>query len=301
MRKTTVWLMLTLCNLFWAGNYVFGKYVVTQLTPLSITFVRWLFACLFLFPIAHFLEKPDWRKAFKSWPLLLAMGVLGYIGYNLILYTSLHFTSSTNAALVSALNPGMIVVLSAIVLRESISGWRRLGIVISLLGVITTLTGGHLLSIFKIHYNTGDLLMLGAITVWAIYSLIAKRLKDIKPITATAIAGFFTVIILLPFVMVQGIDLSGVEPMAFVGMAYIVLFPSVGSFIFWNMSVMEIGASRAGVFMNLVPVFTALISVMLGAELVWSQIVGGLLVMAGVYLTTGMFEQKFIQKQAQNL
>jgi drug/metabolite transporter (DMT)-like permease len=229
------------------------------------------------------------------------MGVLGYIGYNLILYTSLHFTSSTNAALVSALNPGMIVVLSAIVLRESISGWRRLGIVISLLGVITTLTGGHLLSIFKIHYNTGDLLMLGAITVWAIYSLIAKRLKDIKPITATAIAGFFTVIILLPFVMVQGIDLSRVEPMAFVGMAYIVWFPSVGSFIFWNMSVMEIGASRAGVFMNLVPVFTALISVMLGAELVWSQIVGGLLVMAGVYLTTGMFEQKFIQKQAQNL
>jgi drug/metabolite transporter (DMT)-like permease len=261
-----------------------------------MTFARWLFACLLLFPIAQMMEKPDWRKAFKSWPTLLAMGVLGYIGYNMILYTSLHYTSSTNAALVSALNPGMIVVMSAIVLREKISGWRRLGIIISLIGVVTTLTGGHLLSIFKIHYNTGDLLMLGAITVWAVYSLIAKRLDGVKPITATAIAGLFTVLILMPFALAEGIDLSAVTPIAYVGMAYIVLFPSVGSFIFWNMSVVEIGASRAGVFMNLVPIFTALISVMLGAALVWSQVVGGIFVIAGVYLTTGMFEQRFFKK-----
>ena len=297
MKKSTVWTMLVLCNLFWAGNYVFGKFVGAELSPLWMTFSRWFFATILLFPIANILEKPDWKKAFRSWPILLVMGILGYIGFNMILYTALTYTSSTNAALVSALNPGMIVVLSSILLKEKISNYRRLGIVISLAGVITILTKGNLFEIFSIHYNGGDLLMVLNITVWAVYSLVARRLVGIKPITATAIAGLFTVIILMPFAIREGIDFSAISPMAYVGMAYIILFPSVGSFIFWNISVIEIGASKAGVFMNLIPVFTAMISVALGSTLLVSQIIGGLFVFAGVYLTTGAFEQRLNKRR----
>lgn len=295
MKKSLVWLMLVLCTLFWAGNYVFGKFVGTELTPLWMTFIRWLFATMLLFPIAHVLEKPNWKEAFKQWRILLVMGVLGYIGYNMILYTALTYTSSTNAALVSALNPGMIVIMSSLVLHEKISHFRKFGIVISLIGVVTVLTKGNFLEVFTIKYNGGDLLMLVNITVWAIYSLVTRKLKGIKPVTATAIAGLFTVLILLPFAIYQGIDFSSVSNMAVLGMVYIILFPSVGSFIFWNVSVLEVGASKAGVFMNLIPVFTAIISVALGAELLVSQVIGGLFVFSGVYLTTGAFEQRFMK------
>ena len=106
MSKYRVWLLLVAANLFWAGNYVFGKYVLTEMTPLWITFSRWVLALIFLCPIAYFIEKPKWKMIRKAWLSLVSMGVLGIFGYNMVLYSALAYTSSTNAALVSALNLG---------------------------------------------------------------------------------------------------------------------------------------------------------------------------------------------------
>jgi drug/metabolite transporter (DMT)-like permease len=292
MKQYKVWLMLTLCVLFWAGNYVFGKFVVAELSPIWMTFSRWFFASFLLFPIAQVLEKPNWREAIKMWPTLLALALLGYVGYNSILYTALRYTSSTNAALVNSLNPALIIVLSTIVFKEKLTWVRRGGIVISLVGVMTILTKGQLFSVFHMTYNRGDLIMLLAIVVWSLYSLVAKQLRGIKPITATAFASLFTVIILSPFALREGFQIQHLSTMGRIGMAYIVLFPSVGSFIFWNISVIKVGASRAGIFMNLMPVFTAIISVAMGARLYASQIIGGAIVLIGVALTTGVFEKK---------
>jgi len=292
MKQYKVWLMLTLCVLFWAGNYVFGKFVVVELSPLWMTFTRWFFASFLLFPIAQVLEKPNWKEAFKKWPELLTLSLLGYIGYNIILYTALSYTSSTNAVLVNSLNPALIIILSTLIFKEKLSWLRRVGIIVSLIGVITILTKGQILSVFHMTYNRGDLIMFSAIVVWSLYSLKMKRLSGIKPITATAIAALFTVIILCPFALREGFQIQHLSVMGRVGMAYIVLFPSVGSFIFWNISVIKVGASRAGIFMNLMPVFTAIISVIMGAELYMSQIIGGTIVLLGVAFTTGIFEKK---------
>jgi drug/metabolite transporter (DMT)-like permease len=292
MEKYKVWIMLILCNLFWAGNYVFGKYVVAEMTPLWITFSRWMFACLLLFPIAYYAEKPKWEIAIKSWPLLASMGVLGVIGYNFTLYSALDYTSSTNAALVSSLNPGVILLFSVILFREKISTIKVLGIIISIIGVLVILTRGNLGQIFQMSYNKGDLIMLVAIVVWAIYSILAKRLKDTPPITATAISALFATFMMAPFAIYQGIDMAEISPVAMMGILYMAIFPSVGSFIFWNMSVREIGASQAGIFLNLIPVFTAIISWILGEKITVAQVSGGLIVFIGVYLTTGMLEQR---------
>lgn len=291
MKKYKVWIMLTLCTLFWAGNYVFGKYVVTEMTPLWITFSRWLLACLLLFPIAYYAERPKWKIVIKSWPLLACMGALGLITYNLTLYSALDYTSSTNAALVSALNPGVIVLFSVILFREKISIIKILGIIISLIGVLVILTRGNLGQIFHMSYNKGDLIMLVAIVVWAIYSILGKQLKDIPPITATAMSALFAVFMMAPFALYQGINISEISSVAITGIIYIVTFPSVGSFVFWNTSIREIGASQAGIFLNLIPVFTAIISSILGEKITAAQVSGGLLVFIGVYFTTGMLEQ----------
>lgn len=291
-NRNRVWLMLILCNLFWAGNYVLGKYIVSEMTPLWITFSRWLAASALLLGIAHFLEKPEWNRVKAAWPTLAGMGVLGIVGYNMVLYSALNYTSATNAALVSALNPGVIVIFSALFLKEGISRMQALGIAISLTGVIVILTRGNLGQILQMEYNKGDLLMLVAIVMWTLYSVIGKRLTTVPPITATAVSALIATMIMAPFAIAQGIDIGKIGPLTMAGILYIIIFPSVGSFIFWNMSVREIGAGRAGIFLNLIPVFTAVISWILGEQITTAQISGGLLVFLGVYLTTGMLDRR---------
>ncbi|HYF84263.1 MAG TPA: DMT family transporter [Clostridia bacterium] len=296
MSKSRVWLLLVLCNLFWAGNFVFGKFVVAEMPPISITFTRWLFASIILIGIAHFIEKPKWNTVFKEWPSLTGLAILGIVGYNSVLYYALNFTSPTNASLVNSFNPGLIAVASAIYLREKIPRIQVLGILVSFLGVFVIMTKGNLLQIFATQYNKGDLLMIGAIIMWTLYSMISKKLTTIPPITSTAVSGLIAVILMAPFAIAQGIDYAKLSTIAVTGIAYITIFPTICSFIFWNIGVREIGVSKAGVFLNLNPVFTAVISLALGQKITIVQVLGGLLVFLGVYITTGMFEKNFIHK-----
>jgi drug/metabolite transporter (DMT)-like permease len=287
MNKYRVWLLLVLCNLFWAGNYVFGKYVVAEMSPLWITFSRWFLASFILIAVAYVIEKPDWHKVIKEWKILSAMAVVGIIIYTLILYSALDYTSSTNAALVSSLNPAVMAVFAATFLKERVSKLQVLGIGISLGGVFIILTGGYLGNILQVEYNRGDLLMLVAILMWTIYSIIGKSLRLTPPITATAGSSVIATLIMAPFALYQGIDISALSPVAWTGIIYITIFPSVCSFIFWNIGVKELGANKSAIFLNLIPVFTALISWALGNKITMAQILGGLLVFIGVYVTTG--------------
>ena len=290
MSKYWIWFLLVICNLFWAGNYVFGKYVISEVTPLWITFSRWTLAVFFLFPIAQYIEKPVWNKAKKDWFLLLCMGVLGVIGYNIFLYSALEYTTPTNAALVTALNPGVIVICSIILYKERVSILQTLGLIISLVGALVVLTNGEMARLLQLQFNRGDLLMVGAVIIWTVYTLIARKIST-PPITATAISTGIAVLLMAPFAWAQGITIGEIGSFAITGILYMVLFPSVGSFVFWNLSVQRIGVSKAGVFLNLIPVFTASISGILGERITGAQIIGGMLVFCGVYLTTGILEQ----------
>ncbi|WP_058304679.1 DMT family transporter [Gorillibacterium timonense] len=284
MNKRKVYLFLVLANLFWAGNYIFGKLVVAELSPIQMTFCRWLIAVCLLFPIAQWVEKPAWKAVWKNWPLLLLMGLLGVIGYNLLLYEALRFTTSLNASLVNAMNPALIVFCAALFLKERLSKYSVLGLLVSLVGVLLVLTKGQPGFIFQMAYNAGDLLMLAAISVWTTYSLLGRRAKGIPPIAAIAVSALLGLLVVLPFFLASGnpFPLSG---KAVIGIVYIGIFPSVASFIFWNAGIREIGASRSSIYMNLITVFTAILSVLMGNGIEVSQIIGGLLVFAGVYLS----------------
>ncbi|MDF2679451.1 MAG: protein of unknown function transrane [Brevibacillus sp.] len=298
MGKYRAWWLLVFCNLFWAGNYVFGKYVVSEMTPLWLTFARWVLALIVLIPLAQFLERPDWRQAAKAWLPLSLMGLLGVIGFNVLLYSSLRHTSATNAALVTALNPVVIVLFSVFLLREKVSRIQASGFVLSLLGVLVILTRGNIIRVFQTEYNQGDLLVLGCVLVWTLYSIIGKRVKGVPPVTATAASTLLAAVMMLPFAIAEGIDFSTLSPLALSGILYIVLFPSICSFVFWNVSVRAVGASQAGITLNLIPVFTAMISVMLGERITQAQVWGGLLVFIGVTFASGLIDQQWKRRKA---
>lgn len=285
MRKYQTTLFLILANFFWAGNYVFGKYVVTELSPLQLTFLRWLLAIVLLFPIAKLIEHPNWKQVWREWKKLLALAILGILGYNFVLYEALRFTTSMNAALINSINPVLIFLASSWLLKERISHINSMGLGISLLGVLLVLTNGNLQQILSIDYNPGDILMLIAIISWTLYTLIGRKMQGIPIIATTAISALLGVLILFPLVLLSDFPVS-LSNEAIIGIIYIAIFPSVGSFLLWNAAILKIKAGQAGVYLNLVAVFTAILSVILGNSITLIQISGGALVFIGVYLTT---------------
>ncbi|RQD70000.1 MAG: DMT family transporter [Tindallia sp. MSAO_Bac2] len=297
MKTKNAIMLLVFCNLFWAGNFIVSQVVMDEITPFDLTYIRWLASLVFLFIIAQIIEKPDWKHAAKNWKYLLGMGISGIILYNLFLYSALTLTSSINASIVTALNPGLLVLLSAIILKERITKIQTIGVFVSLFGVLVVITEGNIFQILSVNYNAGDLIMILAILAWSGYSIFGKMMTTVKPITATALSSTLGVLIMTPFAIREGIPITSMSMQALIGILFIVLFPSLGSYIFWNVGVKSIGASRSGVFLNLIPVFTALISTLLGNPATMVQIIGGLFVFTGVYMTTGMLERRLNKYQ----
>ncbi|MEO8093962.1 MAG: DMT family transporter [Pseudolysinimonas sp.] len=283
-------IFLILATLFWAGNFVFGAAALGSVDPISLTWIRWALALVPLAIVAQLIEKPNWRAALRHLPLLALLGVLGITGFSLLLYYALEFTSPLNASLINAVNPAMIVVLAA-VLPVAVQGGRRehltwrsvLGIVIGLIGVVIVLTNGDVLALVRNGLNPGDLLMIGAILAWSIYTLVGRRIHDVPPITSTAIQAAVAVALLTPFLAINGLQWPTDAP-GWGAIGYIVLFPSLGAYVLWNAATRRVPAATASIYINLMVVFTALIGLPFGFGITWVQVLGGVLVVGAVVL-----------------
>jgi drug/metabolite transporter (DMT)-like permease len=283
IRAVKASLYLVLATLFWSGNFVVGQAAVASMTPLDLTFWRWALAAVPLLLLAHFVEKPDWGAVLRRWRVLLLLSVLGMSGYTLLLYGALGYTSAVNASLITAANPALIVVMAIFLLGEKTTrlGWT--GICLGLLGVLLVLTRGELQRVFSLSINTGELLMIGAIVVWGFYTILARRLQ-IPAIAATAVQVVMATVMLAPFALAMNVRLPETAAEGW-SLAYIALFPSLGAYLLWNLALKSTSPGTAGNYLNLIVVFTAIITVAMGTPLSAVQIVGGLMVIAGVLLT----------------
>ncbi|ERT62479.1 EamA-like transporter family protein [Megasphaera vaginalis (ex Srinivasan et al. 2021)] len=282
---TQSYILLLLATLFWAGNFVWGKYVVTEVTPFQLTYLRWLFALVLLLPLAQWLEKPAWRSFLPQWPQLLILALAGSFGYNFFLYTALEYTTSFHAAVINTLNPLFIFIGSALLLKERLTRRQTAGLIISFIGVLTVVTKGAVWQILSFSYNFGDALMLLSGLLWAFYTIYGKRACAVPPITATALSVFWATAALTPAALLSPWP-SSLSRDALIGMTYIIIFPSALAFVFWNRALQTIKAAQVGVFANFVVIFTALISLLLGNALLPSEVFGAVIVLGGVYLTT---------------
>lgn len=274
---------LILATLMWAGNYVVGQIVVQTMDPISLTWFRWLLAAVPLLVLAQVIEKPDWRAVARAWPRLLLLSGLGVIGYTLLLYTALQYTSALSASLINAANPAVMVLLAAVLVRERM-GWRGIaGLLLGLFGVLVILTNGAIASVFSMRHNEGDLLMIGAIIVWSLYTIFGKSLT-VPPITATAAQAVIAAVLLAPVAVLTGASWPS-EPSTVWALFFIAAFPSIGAYALWNGALKSIPPGHAGLYLNLITVFTVIIAVTMGSQLTLPQILGGLLVFGGVALS----------------
>jgi drug/metabolite transporter (DMT)-like permease len=278
-------LFLVLATLFWAGNFVAGAGAVASVSPLNLTWLRWVIAVVPLLVLAQLIEKPNWKRSLRQWPLLLLLSALGMASFPWLLYTALEHTSALNASLINAVNPALIVIIAVVVFRQRIRWNGIIGILVGLIGVVTVITDGHVAQVFTHPPNQGDALMVAAIVVWSAYTFLGRFLTGVPPITATALQALFTAIGLAPVAVAGGAELPTDTP-TLLALLYIALFASVLAYVFWNAALRTVPPAKAGIYLNLMVVFTALITLVIGGSISAAQVLGGILVVGGVVLTS---------------
>jgi drug/metabolite transporter (DMT)-like permease len=220
----------------------------------------------------------------------LIMALTGVFLFNSLVYLSLGYTTSTNAALINGATPILTIVIAAMAGFDRLTGRRVVGALTSLVGVGWIVSRGSLEALASLSFNRGDLFMLVAALLWAIYTVLVIRVTRVMtPLAVTTIAA----VLALPLsVLVGGYELATqpigeITPVVVLGLVYVGVVASVGAFLFWSIGVKGIGAAQASVFLNLIPVFTALIAaIALNERPGLPQFIGGLLVICGVTLAS---------------
>jgi drug/metabolite transporter (DMT)-like permease len=269
---------------------VFGKPLLEALPPFGINLVRWVLACMVLVPLTLALEGRFPRPARHQWVGLAVMALTGVVLFNALVYLSLRYTTSTNAALINSVTPILTMVLAAAFGLDRLTGRRLAGAFVSLVGVSWIVSQGSLEALIELSFNRGDLIMLVAALAWAIYTILLNRVRGaLSPLATLTILAL---IALLPLSVIGGYDLvrnpiGPITPVVIVGLVYVSVLASVAAFMAWSMGIEGIGAARGSIFLNLIPMFTAVIAMLtLGERVGLVQLIGGLLVIGGVTLAS---------------
>ncbi len=281
---------LVLTTFFWAAVFHLGKYAINYMSPLSAAAWRFLVAGALLIPVVY--VKKSWNgEAIRRnvWPLL-TMGVVGVFGFNASLFFGLKLTSPVNGGLIMGFNPAITALLTAVIIGEKIRPRQWLGFAISLAGVVTIVCRGSLQRLLSMSFSAGDLLILLGCTCWALYSVIPKRfIKQLDTMSITTSTIIVGAIALTIMAQITADDLFTPQPWSVIATVIAMsIFGSVLAYIWWNQGIARIGASRAAIFVNLVPLFTAAIGVVLGQPLSSAQLIGAVLVIAGVITTVSV-------------
>ena len=282
--------LLVLSTLFWSGNFVLGRAVHTVFSPFTLSFWRWAVALVILLPFVWNSLREQGPLLRRHGPILWLLAVLGVVNFNTFVYIGLQSTTATNAVIMLSVTPVLIVALSFLLLRQTVSGWQALGILVSLAGVLVIVAKGELHSLLAWRVNVGDLWVLAAVLSWALYSVCLRwRPAGLKPLNFQAATMILGIIILTPL-YVWDLMHGKIVPMntvTVVSIGYLALLPSILAYIFWNRAVAELGANRAGQFLHLMPAFGAVLSmIFLGERLYAFHAAGIALIAVGIYLAT---------------
>lgn len=280
-------ILLSLTALFWGGNTVAGRLAIDHISPLLLTFLRWTLVLTVLWPLYGGQVREAWPAMRPRLLNIVMMAGLGFTGFNVLFYYGARYTTAINMGILQGSVP--VIVLAGAYFTHGVKAslLQMLGVAITLIGVVVMATRGEVRSILDLDLNRGDLAMLAACALYACYTV---ALRDRPKMPATA---FFTLLALiaaatsLPLVLLEAATTGFVMPTArgWLITAYVAIFPSCISQIFFLRGVDLIGPGRAGVFVNLVPVFAAALGVgLLGEPFALFHAVALMLVVGGIWL-----------------
>jgi drug/metabolite transporter (DMT)-like permease len=266
------YLLLVLAPLFWGGNVVAAKLVVGEIDPFLLLSARCVGATLFILPFSWRFLRVDWPVIKRYWLLVMGYGALGYALYNVLLYIGLTTTTAVNSSIETGALPMMILLANFLVFRVRANWLQILGVLIAITGVMLTATNGDLRRLVTLDINVGDGFVLLACLAYTAYTLALKFRPAIHMMSFMAVA--FTGAAVTGLIMLQafgpGVDSFATLPSmpmeVWAVLAYVMIFPSMFSQVFYARGVELVGPNRAAPSHNLIPVFGAVGSVLLLGE-----------------------------------
>lgn len=291
MNRIPPHILLILATILWGGNFVIGRAVAPDIAPFTLAYFRWIVALLVFLPIAWTALQKEWSKIRANFGIVLLMSFTGVAVFNTLVYIALHHTSAINASLMNSTTPIVIFLLSFLFIREKLTKKQWIGAGISFVGVLFIISRGSLELITTFSFNIGDLIMVVAVLSWGTYSLLVKQFSNRLPGNATFLVSIMLGILMLtPFFIFEWMTTPNAINWSLGTLGaiiYIGIFASIVAFLSWNSGVVRLGASRAGIFLNFIPLFATIFAIIfIGESVQISQIVGALFVISGVYIAT---------------
>jgi len=282
--------MLVCATLFWSGNFIVGKFAfLTNIPPLSLVFYRWLLVWLILLPFT-FKEILKFKDTIlNNLPLLFFLGFTSVGLFNSFTYLSLIHTQVINATLFNTAIPAVIILLCFLFNIEKTNKFQILGLIISVIGILSIITKLDIEILLSLNFNKGDIIMVGGVITWGIYSTLLKKKKFTLPLlTLVHVICTFGLICVLPqflYEFSQG-QVIKIDINLFYTLIFLALFPSIGSYYCWAGAVSIIGANRAGIFLSLIPLFSTIMAIAIFNEKFhFFHLIGAILIILGLFLS----------------
>lgn len=281
---------LALTALLWSSNFIIGRAVRDDVSPATMNFLRWALALAILVPVTWRDLNAHRATLKRHWKLVAALGFTGIAAFQVLCYVALTKTTALNTILLLSLAPLAIVALSWTTHGESITRRQALGLVTSLGGAAVLILHGEIATLVELRFNAGDLWMLLAVGIWAVYSVLLRaRPASVPPLalhTASVGAGTLWMLPAFGWQVAQGGTGAALPTSlsAWLAIGFVAVFSSALAHALWVRSVAAIGPNRAGVFIHLMPLFGAALAItFLGESVAPYHAIGAALVLGGVF------------------
>jgi len=259
-----------------------------EVPPLTLAFVRWFGASLILLPFAVAPLKRDWPAIRAGWKPILGLGLLGVGAFNAFLYSGLRYTTATNALLLQAAIPALVVLFDRLFFKVRSPRLQTVGVIASTLGVLAIVFEGDLAKAVNLHFGLGDVLVLASVVVWALYTVFLRLRPEIAPVSFVAATFLIAVAAMAPLASNEWLSGETIRwgPRVWAAFAYVCVLPSILSYFIFNSATRTIGPARAGQAITLMPLFGAFLSAaLLGEKLHPYHFAGMGLILLGIALS----------------
>ena len=289
-KKHLAYLLLTLSTLFWAGNFIVGKFATLfEIPPLTLNVLRWLSVWFILMPFTYKEIYNNLSYIKKKWLVISFMGLITISTFNSVVYFALNHTQVINAVLVLAAIPAATIVLSSLMNIEKTNIYQLLGLLLSIIGIGSIISHGNFQKIISLSFNKGDVWMLVCVITWSLYSTLLKKnkfkLSQFTLIQLMVSAGLLFLVPQLFYEKFIGLEVN-FNKAFFIILFYVVAFPAIAAYYCWQKGVEIIGPNRASMFIQLMPLFSAVMAIIIFKEkFELYHFVGATFIVSGIYLS----------------
>ena len=285
------YIYLIIATSLWAGNILAAKIAHSiMLEPIKLSFYRNIITILILLPFAIRKLIQNYKIYLKNYKIIILLSILSVSVFNTFLNIALTSSSVISSSIFPAFAPSLIILITFILYKVKIKFIQSIGVSISFIGFIIIVLRGDYQNLSQLNFVTGDLWMSCAVISWALYSVILKKIpKNFDTIVFLFLIFFIGNIIIIPFFIVESdyINLFVRDKFSWLIIFYVGIGPALISYLLWIKSIKIIGASKSGLFLNLIPIFSALISIVfLNETIKLFHIVGALLIFLGIYIVS---------------